>query len=875
MGSRFLNWLIFFFLYQNIVFGQQQLKIKNEPLINVIQKVERATDLVFNYDPELLAPYQLNADLDWSDTQNLVQRLLYSTPLDFQVFDNTILIFLPEQQAFKICGFILDASTSNPLPYANIFTEDYSKGTQSDENGYFELAFAGYKNQLFTISYVGYNSISFMAQEMSATSCKIFKIGFDEALFGNPIVVTDYLLNGITEGETYSSTRMDYEKLAQNSANIDKDILKNVQLLPGISSIDGSATNIQIRGNTADQNLILWEGATLYNPGHFFGMISSVNPFVIDQVKIFKNAFESSYDNRVGGVIDMSLSDSIPKEISGGVGTTFSEAHAYLNLPILKDRFSIITSGRNTINSLFSSPTLRSYSFQVFQDSKVLEESDEEEERDQILNYYDWNLKALIRPFPNLLLKASILKTKNNFDYSISTFDNSIEINDNVLFQSDAVSLSARYDWNPNIDSKVAFNRSNYSNDYGLFYIENEDGLNVNMEQSQVFNAIWEQNFSFSTDWNVSEFSNFRFGYEHNQKRVNLKLDFRSRFEGDFLEASNQEGTFDNLFASFQYQKDKLHLNTGFRATYYQEAELWAVSPRLNIQYALNEEVKLKFSAAILQQFISQLREFGHNELALNFPVWVINDIEEEEEGNSQHADKISFGALYQKKGWLIDIEGYLNNVDGLSTLSPLFGNNEELDGDEYYSGSGRNIGLDFLLKKSWKFYDLWFNYSLSESLFEFPELSDESFVATNDQRHKLNIVNNFKLKDWNFTLAYNFKSALPFTPVEEIGSYFEEEVNETFYFFESAPFNSARLNNYSRLDFGISYSRQAQESGPNFEMGFSILNLLGRSNIIQRNYQFLYQDEDPNEEEEPPTYFSLDRVLIRRTPQLLIRLYW
>ena len=867
MGRLFLSWLIFFFLIQHIVFGQQQLKIKKEPLINVIQKIERNTDLIFNYDPALLESYRIDIELDLSDPQSMVQRLLYSTPLDFKISDNTVLIFLPDQQPFKLCGFVYDKTTNSPLPYANIFTEDYSKGTQSDETGYFELHFSAYKNQLLTISYVGYESLSFMAQEISISSCKTFKIGFDEALFSNPIVVTDYLLSGITEGETYSSTNMDYEKLAQNSANVDKDILKNVQLLPGISSVDGSATNIQIRGNTADQNLILWEGATLYNPGHFFGMISSINPFVIDQVKIYKNAFESSYDNRVGGVIDMSLSDSIPTKIHGGLGTTFSEAHAYINIPVIKNRFSIIASGRNTVNGLFTSPTLTSYSYQVFQESKVLEDGDEEEVRDQVLNYYDWNLKALIRPFPNLLLKASILKTKNNFDYAATIYDDSFESNDNVLFQSDAISLSAKYDWKSNISSKVAFNRSNYSNDYSFLFREKEDSTLIDVEQSQVFNAIWEQNFSFSNNWNISDFSKFEFGYEYNRKRVNTRLDFQSIYEQTFLEEEAQEGTFSNLFASFQYQKDKFHFNTGFRATRYQEAEFWALSPRLNVQYAFNEAIKLKFSAAILQQFISQLREFGYNDLALNFPVWIINDTEDDDE---QSAEKISLGVLYRKKGWLIDIEAYLNHIDGLSTLSPLFGTNEEV-GDDYYSGYGKNVGLDFLLKKTWKFYELWLNYSLSESSFNFPELSDETFAATNDQRHKLNFVNNFKVDTWNFTLSYNFKSALPFTPVEGIGSFYSEEEEESYYFFESGPFNSSRLNNYSRLDFGISYSKEAQESDLNYEIGFSILNLLGRSNIIQRNYQPLNWED----EEEIPSYFSIDRVLIRRTPQLLVRFYW
>ena len=115
------------------------------------------------------------------------------------------------------------------------------------------------------------------------------------------MVVKDYILDGVTEGDAYSSVNLNYDQITNWQTNVEQDLFKTVQLIPGINSVDESATNLSIRGSSADQNLLIWEGAKLYEPGHLFGMISAVNPFVVHQMKVYKGVFEPKYDNVVGG----------------------------------------------------------------------------------------------------------------------------------------------------------------------------------------------------------------------------------------------------------------------------------------------------------------------------------------------------------------------------------------------------------------------------------------------------------------------------------------------------------------------------------------------------------------------------------------------
>ena len=850
---------------QILLRGQEQkLQFNNEALISAIQKIEKQSNLTFNYDPNLLQDYKVEGALDLSNPNGMIRQLLYQTPFHFEQSSTTILIYLPQKHAFNICGHILDQETGKALPYATILLDGLGQGTQTDENGYFELQFDAFKNQNISLSYIGYESISLMAQQFSAKQCKTIHLKLNEALFGSPIIVTDYILNGITEGETYSSTQMDYQVLAKEQLNIEHDILRSAQLVPGISSINGSATNLQIRGGTADQNLILWEGATLYDPGHFFGMISAINPFVVDKVEIFKGVHESSYDNRVGGIIDMSLSDSIPTKTVGGFGSTLSEAHGYLNIPIIKEHLSILVSGRNTTSVLFESPTLVSYGYQVFQDSKVTEDQEEEEEQDQLLNYYDWNAKLLFRPSDQLLLKASLFRSANAFNY-FTSFENTFESNDILNFESEAVSMSLQFRPSQNWTTEFRFNQSRYTNDYAFTFSDIEEEEVV--EGNNADNDIFDQSFSIANKWYPSENTQIQFGYQYNRKEVNFNYSFYSIYEVDFIDINYAEAHFHNPFASLQYNQDHLQLNAGIRAIYYEEAEKWSYSPRLNLQYVASDHLKFKASAGILQQYISQLREFGHNELGINIPVWVISRAETED---NQEARKLALGFLFHQSGWLLDMEWYRNKTTGLNTLSPVFRSNTGLD-DDFSSGQSTATGLDLLLKKNWKNYHFWFNYSLSSTTFLFPEIEEFPFSATNDQRHRLSIVNSFLYKNWSFSLMYQYKSALPYTSLAGVEAFYEEEVDETFYELEYEAINEGRLNPFSRLDFGISYKQQFKNSPMQAEYAFSVLNILNRENIFSRNYLL----GDFEGDDDLPEELEISRILIGRTPQLLIRFHW
>lgn len=864
LQMRFWGIPILLVLFPAISSAQKKtLTFNKESIKSVLQTIEAETDFIFNYDPELLEQYSFSGKLNLTNQKDFLAKLFYGIPFQYDISEEVVLIYATKVKDFRICGTVLDQQTKRPLLAANIYTDDYKHGTQSNSQGYFELNISTHKNQIVTISYIGFQPQSFAIKDWDIRNCPKLELIPDENLFGQPIIVKDYILDGITEGQSYSSVQIDYNRLTNWQSNIEQDILKTVQLIPGITSVDESATNLQIRGNSSDQNLILWEGATLYDPGHLFGMISAINPFVVERVKVFKGVFEPSYDNRVGGIIDMSLSDSIAKGFSGGIGSTFSEAHAFLHVPVFPDRLSILVSGRNTINQIYRSPTLSSYAESVFQSTKVTEE-EEDRETDQLLDFYDWNAKLLFTPSDGIFLKASYFKSFNQFNFSNTLFEEELESNDEVKSASEALSISLTTHVNQNWQAEISFTNSKYQDDYQFDIVDLED--DVTTTQYQVFNNIKDQTLSISNQLYLHPNWNFSFGYEFDQKAVNFNFDLQSFFEQDFEDVNFAEGHFHNGFVSFQYAKNRSQINGGLRSTYYEEVKRWAFSPRLNVQIALNDALKWKFSTGIFQQYISQLKEFGENDLGINNPTWVISL---NETNSTQEASKIATGLVFRKGGWLIDMEGYYHKTTGLNTLSSSFGQNGILD--DFSPGSSTAMGIDFLGKKRWAFYSLWINYSLSKVSFSFPEITEKTFPAVNDHPHNLSLINNWKYKNWNFSLTYQFRSGLPFSQPDGLEFIMDDENDEAFYELEYNVINEARLDHYNRLDLGINYKHTFKSSKLKLELALSVINLFNWENRFSRNYYLAELDEM----NETPEVFFVDTIMLKRTLQVLFRIYW
>ncbi len=845
--------------------GQSKPEELPIPITKAIDRIEDSTDYIFNYDPSLLAGYTCYGQLELSTVEETLDKVFYNSPLLYELQGNTVLVYLPNPESYRICGSIIDALSEEPLVAANIAVLDTTIGIQSDDSGYFEFDFKGYKNQEVAITYLGYQPIRFSLQDIKNNTCPTFRMEVNEAIFRQEIIISDYLLDGIALGEEYTGFKLDFDQLSNSHSNVEHDILKTAQLLPGINSIDDSASNLQIRGSNPGQNLVLWEGVPLYNAGHVFGMVSAINPFSVEEVSIYKGAYDPKYDNRVGGILDISLADDLPTGFHGSVGTTFTELHSNLSIPLVKDQVSLEIAGRQSINKLFDSPTLQSYTDKVFQFSIIDDQaSDMNLNTEQTLAFHDWNAKVLYRPSSKVLVNAGFYSNAQDFTYAFWFDEGTFLSQDNINLNTQIISLESEVVLTEDWTTSLSLYQSSYSNEYDKR--EFEEGITI-YANDQV-NAIQELSATFSNDIKLGSKSQLRLGYEYNSKAVTLDLGDVINFDASFVPNESEQGSFHNLFQSISYAGKRLQVDGGNRSSYYQEVDKWFHSPRINLQYVISDHLRLKSDAGIYHQFISQLTNLGAEQIRVDNPLWILNA---SGQSLSQQADKMALGAVYQKDKWLLDIDAYYNRTSNITTLGPQLGILGDIGGFE--KGSSRVIGIDCLVKKRWSAgISTWLSYSLGQAQYDFPDISDEAFAAPNDIRHTMSLVTNYKYKGFQVSVNTNYHSGLPYSL--GIMTLNEEEPNAEppfLYYLRYDAFNSERLDRYLRLDLNLAYRFDLKPSKPSgIEVSCSLLNLLDRTNVVAREYYVDYTDTT-----EEYSLKSIQKALLDRTALVLLRYYW
>ncbi len=845
--------------------ASQLISYENEKISQVFYSVESQSEYIFNFDPEILGQLKFTGEFDLWDIEKSLTQVLRESIFDFELRGNSILIFPSDPLEYRICGTVLDQESAEPLLGANISIEGESIGVASDEYGQFELSVIIPKNRVVRISYIGFETKNYFASDWADAQCKKIYLAVDDDLLNQEIIIEDYLIDGINEGQSHGGYDMQYDQLARFHASVENDILKTVQLLSGITSLDESAANLQIRGGSPDQNLILWEGATIYNSGHLFGMISAINPYAVDRVEIFKATYDASIDNRVGALVDISLSDSIVEGFSGSIGATMTEAHFNASTAVVKDQLSISVAGRQSLSSLFSSPPFESYSDRVFQFSRVADQEEDSAEgfleTDQQIGYNDLSAKIVLKPSDRIYLSSSLYNNAQNFKYSFSLIDDPFITRDDVQSQSTVWSTNLALRHSVRSSTMLTYNISAYNSNHD--FVESELGMELNDIKQR--NLVRDQSWSLSHYLDISDKIKLEGGYDYSLKRVEYDL-LRNGESSSFSDEDfNQSRIFNNIFLNSSYQRDRFSLDVGARLTKVQANESWRFSPRANLHLGLTKHVKYKLQLGVFHQFISQLREYDQGPLRVDNPIWILGA---EESEVSQRAMKISSGMVFHDEGWLIDLEAYWNQIDGINTLTPLF----NPVGDAFFTkGESTARGIDLLVKKKWKRLQTWANYSHARHVVDIPDLAEQSYFAPNDIRHSLSFVLNYELNNWSLSSVANYRSGLPYTPAVEIIERFNDEMEIEFYEVGLGEINSRRLKEYIRFDFNVNYRpRMKKHVKRRSEFSVSLINILDRANVFARSYFIQADEENLN-----PQISFVESLLLPRTPLASFRFNW
>ena len=851
-----------------------------KPLVEVVKEWEGTLDISFSYESGILTDDYITISISELPLSQAVEQLFAHTRIQCEVVSDRYLVLqrrVGQPLPYSLCGRLIDASTQEPLIYANIHVQGTTIGTNSDEQGNFSLDVSPGAQQLVEISYLGYKALVLSIHELRQKPCRTWTLESDAQMMPE-IIVQDFTVDMLELSESPPQITFQPKKIPTLPGWGEPDILRSLQLLPGISSADESASRLHIRGGTSDQNLLLWDGIPIYHAGHFFGLYSAFNPYVVDQVDVYSGDFGVEYGDRLSGVIDISGKPDRVEKPHIGLGWNLINAHGFLELPLLKKKASLLLAARRSYTDLIQSSTYQNLFSRVFVKGRLsnnLEDRDENQEEilaDPTFYYSDFNGKFAWDISEKDYLSASLYWGLDQFNYEFSVYEQ-YSTEDVLELSNRGASIQYERDWNTEHRTEAMGTYSLFTNDYNLAVKEN---LNVEETIYQSGNSNYLQDWGGKVvhTWLPSDRHEWTAGWQYSYKIATYLFTETEGEDTEEFGSDEMHVRTNSWFGSYQLNiRNRWALRFGLRRDGYRNylfneeplREEVAWQPRLNVKWNPKEGPWTWYSAfGIYRQFLYQIPA-DFTDLGSGEKLWVVAD----DYFPSLVAAQLSIGVQFSKDQQLLDIAIYSKGIENLSSW------NLDLEEDQEnpftLNGTLRASGLDVLWKNRWGRYSTWLGYSIGRVENRFPEINNDAFFPVDyDHRHQLNTTHMWSLKSWDFSLNWVYKSGKPYT--EPIGTQVvQESLDEINLQYVYGQPNNRRLPAYQRLDIAINY--KFSNDWWSGKIGLSVFNTFNRENLLDIDYVIF----EPNlyDQEYYPELVSLRREMLSFTPNLFIQLEW
>ena len=743
----------------------------------------------------------------------------------------------------KFCAYITD-EYGFAIENASVQISN-TKSIVAGTDGYFELNISLLPEKIY-ISHLGYKPISISTSEYTG-DCLNIKLQM-APLELKEIVTERYLTTGISKKKD-GSFCITPQKFGILPGLIEADVLLAMQQLPGITSIDETVSNINVRGGTHDQNLFMWNGIRLFQTGHFFGLISAINPNIAYDIKIAKNGTSAFYGESVSSVVDISSRTSDIGQGNTSIGSNMINADFYTKLKV-SEKANIELSARRSFTDVLDLPTYTKYSQRIFQNTVVTElanSTDVNYKSDKEFYFYDFTGQYHQKINDNHDIFIHAIGIENSLDFTQGTINATNIIT--TLSTLKQQTLGAAADW------KAKWNESHSSNFgiYGSFY--NVDGTNQALETGEVIkqeNKIQSYGFKYSNVNMLTNMYRLHSGYQFDELRVENKDVMGSP---QSTRNTNQVLRTHAVIGEIEYdpEEEKVYVRTGLRFNYIEQLQTLYMEPRLQFNYMMDDAWQMEILAELKSQTTSQVVELQGDFLGIENRRWVLaNDLDVP----VQHSSQISGSVTYKEKGWLIAIDNFYKRVNGITTYSQAFQNQlEQVKAKGNYSV----YGTEFLVQKQYRNFYAWLSYTWNHNKYRFDDIEPVKFSNNFEINHSINTAAIYEWYNFKIALGSKWFTGRPITqPLLNIPVYDNDGNPSILYEYP----NSDNLNNFFQVNFSASYR---WDINPKVQMqfGLSVLNVFNRKNIINRYYRI-----NANDDIEVVNTFALER-----TPNALIKL--
>ncbi len=733
-------------------------------------------------------------------------------------------LLLSAQDMFTISGHVTDAESGEELIGATLYLSNRGQGTVTNTYGFYSLTLIRGTYRI-EVSYVGFEPQSLTVDLVENKTLNI-------ELKPKVSLLDEVVISGVGADENVRSTEMSIAKLNVKEVKEipiifgEQDLLKTIQLLPGVSGTGEGGSGYFVRGGGSDQNLILLDEAPVYNASHLLGFFSVFNSDAIKDMKLFKGGMPPEYGGRLSSVLDVKMKDGNLRKlgISGGIGLISSRLT--IEGPFQKEKGSLILSGRRTYADLF---------LRLSSDTLV---------NSNILYFYDLNIKGNYKVGEKDRIFLSGYFGRDVFKYSDA-------------FGFDWGNGTATVRWNHLFSHRLFLNSSLIYSNYNYDFFVDEGGVEFTIR-------------SAIRDWHLKEDFQYFLNPE-NTLKFGLKLNHHNFVPG-VVNASESAGV-NELKLTEKYALETavyinhevnligwLTVNYGLRfsmfhllgpgkvyrydeegavfdTTGYNSGELirgyYGLDPRLTATFRINESSSLKASYVRTNQYIHLL---SNTTSTTPMDAWVPSSTNIK----PQVGDQLAFGYFrnFKDNNYEASLEVYYkwmrNQIDYRNGADIFL--NEQVESQLVF-GRGRSYGSEFFLKKKGGKLHGWISYTLSKTERLFDDINDgKAFPAKQDRRHDVSIVALWHVgKRWTIsgTWVYYTGNAVTFPA----GKYEIEGTTVNMY----TERNGHRMPDYHRLDLGVTLKgkeRKRYESS----VDLSIYNVYSRKNAYSIRFE---EDED------------------------------
>ncbi|MDG5492109.1 TonB-dependent siderophore receptor [Psychroserpens sp. SPM9] len=630
------------------------------------------------------------------------------------------------------------------------------------------------------------------------------------------IILSKYIVRGINKLSD-GSHEINFSEFDILPGLIDTDVLQAVQAFPGIQSINETVSNINIRGGTHDQNLILWDGIKMYQSGHFFGLISMFNPQITQQVSVLKNGTQASMTDGVSGTISMETSSKINDEFKSSLGINFIDANGFSDIPLSK-KSSLQVAARKSISDFTKTPTYTNFFERIAQDTEVENNANNVVNSNQEFDFYDMSLRWIYNITESDQLQVNFLNANNQLRFNENSISDTVERSRQSSLRQHSIAGAIHYKRVWNAAWQTTFEA--FETDYKL------EANNANVADEQRFlqeNIVSETSIKLQANHTINEKFQLLLGYHFVETEItNLDDVDTPRFRSLISEVVRTHGLFSQL--NHKSLNKKVSLNFGLRYNYIDKFRKHILEPRFAFTYRFMKHFSVEALGEFKHQNTSQVINFQSDFLGIEKRRWQLSNDADIPIIRSKQA---SLGLSFSNKGWLFSADVYYKYVEGITTQSQGFQNQYEF---VKTSGSYDAFGADVIVRKELKNFTTWLSYSYLKSDYTFNDLPERTIPNNFDMTHAITFGASYALEDLKLSAGLNWHSGRPTTrPVDG-----NEIINNTINFEAT---NTSRLDDYLRVDISALYDVKLWKK-TKVDLGISIWNVLNRTNQINNFYR-------------------------------------